>query len=225
MSRKGADQMQSPNLSEIAMTLKEGLRESLCPDKLGLFHPLLRLLVEGNPVSVGQIAATLHLSLSDVTSALGKLRSIEFDRDGNIVGAGITLNPTRHRFEVDGRKLFTWCAMDTLIFPMILNQTARVMSTCPATGITIRLTVTPGGVEYLEPADAVVSLPRLSEACCDVRADFCNQVHFFSSSDAASAWLSERHGATLLSIEEAWRIGGVLAGSVFSSQSEVGRDP
>jgi len=217
--------MQSPHLSEIAMTLKEGLRESLSPDQIGLFHPLLRLLAEGNPVSVGQIAATLHLSHDDVTSALGRLRNIEFDRDGNIVGAGITLNPTRHRFQVNGRMLFTWCAMDTLIFPMILNQTADVVSTCPATGFTIWLTVTPGGVEYLEPADAVVSLPRLSETCCDVRADFYNQVHFFSSSDAASAWLSERPGATLLSIEEAWRIGGALAGSVFRSPSEIGRDP
>ena len=217
--------MQTPNLSDIAMTLKEGLRESLFPDKIGLFYPLLRLLAEGSPVSIDQIAATLHLSHSDVAAALSRLRNVEFDRDGNIVGAGITLNPTRHRFQVNGRRLFTWCAMDTLIFPVILNQTAHVVSTCPATGVTIRLTVAPRGVEYLEPAGTVVSLPRLSEACCDVRADFCNHVHFFSSSDAASAWLSERSGAMLLSIEEAWRIGGVLAGSVFRSPSEIGRDP
>ncbi|NKE70233.1 organomercurial lyase MerB [Candidatus Manganitrophus noduliformans] len=214
--------MQSLNLSEIATTLKEGLRESLFPDKIGLFHPLLRLLAKGSPVALGQIAATLHLFPSDVAAALGMLRNVEFDQDGNIVGAGITLNPTRHRFEVNGRKLFTWCAMDTLIFPMILNQTARVASTCPATGITVRLTVTPGGVEHLEPADAVVSLPKLSETCCDVRANFCNQVHFFSSSDAASAWLSERPGATLLSIQEAWRIGSILVSSLFRSDLEIG---
>lgn len=217
MSEKRANPMRTPNFSDIAMTLKEGLRESLCPDQIGLFHPLLRLLAEGNPVSVGQIAATLHLPHDDVAAALGKLRNVEFDRDGNIIGAGITLNPTRHCFQVNGRRLFTWCAMDTLIFPMILNQTAYVTSTCPATGLTIRLTVAPGGVERFEPAGAVVSLPRLSDACCDVRADFCNQVHFFSSSDAATAWLSERPGATLLSIEEAWRIGVVLAGSLFTS--------
>lgn len=217
--------MQPPNLSDIATTLKEGLRESLCPDQIGLFHHLLRLLAKGNPVSVGQIVATLRLSHGNIAAALGRLRNVEFDRDGNIVGAGIALNPTRRRFQVNGRRLFTWCAMDTLIFPMILNQTARVVSTCPATGIPIRLTVAPGGVEHLEPAGAVVSLPRLSEACCDVRADFCNQVHFFSSSDAATSWLSERPGATILSIEEAWRIGVVLAGSVFKSPSEIGRDP
>lgn len=217
--------MRTPNRSDITATLTEGLRESLSPDKTGLFHHLLRLLAKGNPVSVGQIASTLHLSHDDVTSTLGKLRNVEFDLDGNIVGAGITLNPTRHRFQVNGRMLFTWCAMDTLIFPVILNQTAHVVSTCPTTGVTIRLTVAPGGVERLEPTSAVVSLPKLSEACCNMRADFCNQVHFFSSSDAASAWLSERPGAMLLSIEDAWRIGGVLAGSLSRRDAEIGRDP
>ena len=225
MGEKRADPMRTPDLSDITRTLTEGLRESLCADKIGLFRHLLRLIAEGNPVSVGQLVATLHLSHDDVTSALGKLRNVEFDRDGNIVGAGITLNPTRHRFQVNGRRLFTWCAMDTLIFPKILNQTAHVVSTCPATGITIRLTVAPSGVERLEPTSAVVSLPKLFEACCDVRADFCNQVHFFSSSDAASAWLSERPGAMLLSIENAWRIGGVLAGSLSRRDAEIGRDP
>lgn len=217
--------MRTPHLSDITRTLREGLRESLYPDKIGLFHHLLRLLAKGSPVSIGHIAAALHLSHEDVAKALGRLRNIEFDPDGNIVGAGITFNPTPHRFEVNSRILFTWCAMDTLIFPVILNETAHVISTCPATGVTIRLTVTPGGVEYLEPADAVVSLPRFSGACCNVRADFCNHVHFFSSSDAASAWLSERPGATLLSIEETWRIGGVLAGSIFKNPSEAGQDP
>jgi len=225
MREKRPDPTRAPNLTDITQTLMEGLRESLCPDKIGLFHHLLRLLAKGNPVSVDQVAATLHLSLSDIAAALGKLRNVEFDQGGNIVGAGITLNPTRHRFEVNGQMLFTWCAMDTLIFPMILNQTAHVTSTCPATGAMIRLTVAPLGVERLEPADAVVSLPRLSGACCDVRADFCDQVHFFNSSDSGSAWLSERPGATLLSVDDAWRIGDVLAGSLFSNGSEGGRGP
>lgn len=225
MAEKRADQMQTPNLSGITITLMERLRESLCPDKTGLFHQLLRLLAEGKPVSVGQIAAKLHLSHGATAAALGKLRNIEFDQDGNIVGAGITLNPTPHRFQVNGRMLFTWCAMDTLIFPPILNQTARVVSTCPATGVTIRLTVTPGGVEDLDLASAAVSLPKLSEAGCDVRPDFCNHSHFFSSADAASAWLSEHPGATLLSIEDARRMGGVLAEFLFRSDSEAGRDP
>lgn len=57
------------------------------------------------------------------------------------------------------RTLYTWCAWDALIYPPILDRTAEVESTCPASGETIRLTVTPDGVESIDPSGAVLSFP------------------------------------------------------------------
>jgi hypothetical protein len=61
-----------------------------------------------------------------VRQALARLPDTEYDETGRIIGYGITLDPTPHRFEVDGRRLYTWCALDTLIFPAVLCRAARV---------------------------------------------------------------------------------------------------
>jgi alkylmercury lyase len=120
--------------------------------------------------------------------------------------------PTPHRFEVGGHMLYTWCALDTLMYPVILKLPARVASPCPVTGEPILLSVTPEGIGQLSPPGAVASLviPQQAEACRDVRGAFCNQVHFFSSREMASTWLEQRPTALLLSTDEAFHLGQMV---------------
>ncbi len=209
--------MNRTKLDEIAKALADRLRKSLCSGKPRLFTELLRLLANGRPVSPEQLGTAVHLSAADLTAALGRLPSIEFDREGNVVGSGLTLTPTPHHFQVGGHELFTWCALDTLFFPAILKQPARVQSRCPVSGVKVQLKVTPEGVELLEPTSAVVSLviPEALEACCDVRGSFCNQVHFFSSAEVASRWLTEHPGPIILPVEDAYQLGRMLAEHLF----------
>jgi hypothetical protein len=63
-------------------------------------------LARGEPVDAARIAVRAGMPTSDV---LGLLRRspAEWDADGRLVGFGLTLRPTRHRFEVDGRVLYT----------------------------------------------------------------------------------------------------------------------
>lgn len=49
----------------------------------------------------------------------------ECDSHGRILGRG-DLVPTPHRFELAGQTLYTWCALDTLIFPTILRPTGPI---------------------------------------------------------------------------------------------------
>jgi alkylmercury lyase len=44
---------------------------------------------------------------------------------------------------LDGNRLYTWCAADTLLFPVILASRPQIESLCPATDTVIRLTVDP----------------------------------------------------------------------------------
>ncbi len=215
--------MEITSLDEIARALADGLRESLCSYEARVLPQLLRLLAEGRAVSPEQIATALHIPRNDVSAALRSLPNVEFNDDGNVVGSGLTLTETPHRFEVSGHELFTWCALDTLFIPGILGLPARVESTCPATGVKVRLTVTPEGVERLEPAGAVVSIvtPDASKACCDIRGAFCNQVHFFSCSEAASTWLTERQGGIILSVLDAYQVGRILTRYLFEESLEV----
>lgn len=215
--------MKEANLDEIARKLADGLRGGFASQRPELYGQLLWLLAEGRPVSPEQIATALDIPHDEVTAALRQLPNVELDHEGNIVGCGLTLTPTPHHFQVSGHELFTWCALDTLIFPAILNQPARVESTCPVTGEKVQLTVTPEGVEDLEPASAVVSItiPEASEACCDVRGAFCNQVHFFSSSEAASTWLAEHPGAIILPVKDAYKLGRKMIEHRFGEISDV----
>ena len=145
-------------------------------------------------------------------------RDIEYDDEGRLVGLGLTLRPTEHRFLIEGRELYTWCALDTLIFPGILGVRAEVKSACHATGSPIQFEVGPEGVRRLDPESAMVSLVVPGDMA-SIRGSFCRQVHFFASQDAARAWIGEHPGGSVVSVAEAHRMGLALAKVRFASST------
>lgn len=173
---------------------------------------LVRSIVKGKPVHLETVAFELDMTPQDVVTALKSFKDIVYDDDGNIVACGLSLFPTPHRFQVDGQDLFTWCALDTLMYPVALQQTARVESHCPVTGVAVRLTVTPTGVSAVTPEESSVSIviPTVQAGCCSVRNAFCSQVNFISSPEAAEVWRSEHHEATILPVEDAWHLGAAI---------------
>jgi alkylmercury lyase len=176
-----------------------------------LLVALLRELARGHPVRQESLAATLGCSAGRVAAILASEPSTEYDGDGSVIGYGITLRETAHAFEVSGQRLYTWCALDALMFPILIGKTARVLSHCPATRLPVSLTVSPGGVRDVEPASAVLSLPPLQTAR-DIRSSFCCHVHFYASASAADRSISATPGTELLSIEDAFCLGRVIAG-------------
>ena len=116
-----------------------------------LFVTLLRELAKGSPVSKDALAQLLGWSADKVLALLEMAPDTEYDDNGHVIGYGISLRKTPHAFEVDGQRLYTWCAFDTLIFPAMIGKTARVASHCPQTGEPISLTVGPNEVRHLEP--------------------------------------------------------------------------
>ncbi len=167
-----------------------------------IWQPLLRLLAQGQPVTIEQLASAAGRPGDEVRQVLAELPDTEYDEQGRIVGYGLSQRPTQHRFTVEGRELYTWCALDTLIFPVALGSSAEVESPCHATGTPVRLTVQPDGVAAVDPPTAVVSIVT-PQQCTSVRSAFCNEVHFFVSPEAARQWRSEHPGGTVLPVVEA----------------------
>ncbi|WP_026548746.1 organomercurial lyase MerB [Arthrobacter sp. Br18] len=175
-----------------------------------LWLPLLKLLAQGDPVDTADLAAATGRPLEEIRTALEAMADTEYDESGRIIGQGLTQRPTHHRFEVDGQQLYTWCALDTLIFPTLLGTSARIESAYKATGTPVRVTAGPAGVTGVEPAGAVVSLVNPDDMS-SVRSSFCNQVHFFASPEEAQPWIDSHPGGTVIPVEEAYALGSAMA--------------
>jgi len=170
-----------------------------------------RRLTEASPAPAWEIAGRSGVSTQRVEELLAAWPGVYLDADRAVIGFwGLTirrLSPT-HQLEVAGRELFAWCAWDTLFLPGILDATANVESSCPTTGETISLEVSPARVVWTSHPGAVVSflLPdRTFDA--DVIQSFCHFVHFFATEGAGRAWTSEHPGTFLLSLEDAFELG------------------
>ncbi|MGC9544574.1 organomercurial lyase MerB [Streptomyces sp. UG1] len=183
-----------------------------------LLRPVQTLLVGGGPVAIARLAAHTGRSEEEIRTALAAMPDTEYDAEGRIIGFGLTLNPTPHRYETHGRTFYTWCALDTLVFPAILGESAKVTSPCRATGEPVRLTATPDGPADVEPATAVVSLVAPG-APASVRSSFCNQIHFFISARAAKEWLAEHPDARVLPVADAYEAGRPLIERVLAGTS------
>lgn len=188
----------------------------------GMFRTILCELAKGRPASREHLAAALGWPLTRVDAALEQIPGIEYDDDRNIVGYGLTLRETAHAFEIDGRRLYTWCALDTLIFPALIGRTARVASHCPMTGMPISMTVGPDKLERVAPANPKVSLV-MPGAEADIRRSFCCHVLFFASGEAADRWASQHEEAEVVSVDDAFRIGREIARRLSQSTASAAK--
>jgi alkylmercury lyase len=175
-------------------------------------------LAAGEPVVVARVGERGGLPAGDVLAFL-RASPAEFDEAGRLVGLGLTLRPTPHRIELDGRTLYTWCALDTLMLPVLLGKPARIESRCFATGEIVRFDVDPGGVRELVPDDAIVSLVPLDCGVSDFRCNVCDEQHFFSSPAAATDWRAERPDAIVVPVRSGFALTRVLVAGWFRSTS------
>jgi alkylmercury lyase len=191
-------------------TLADSLARTFpCCDDAPLALALLDELAKGEPVSVGRLARAANRDEGDIAATLHRWPNVHRDGQARVVAfGGLSVTPTPHRFEVAGRRLYTWCAWDTLFLPSLLGQEARVESACPVTGTKVRLTVGPDGVRAAQPRSLQVSFPAAaSTVTSDITSSFCCHVHFLADQDAAEEWLGENQGGLTLSLKDAVELG------------------
>ncbi|MGH9508386.1 MAG: organomercurial lyase [Terriglobales bacterium] len=212
------------NSSPLLNSIKDALVRSASPQALPhvlvpMAATLMRMLAEGQPVSPQVAATRLRIGSEDAAYLFRKFQSMgmaELTRAGDLAGMVLSLNPTRHKFRLNGRTLYAWCAIDTLFLAPILQREAEVESTCPVTGAAIRLLVTPTEVQKLDPADVFLSLvapgvtagivAECGPGLSGPEGAFCTDVHFLASRDAAQQWSARRSGSLVLPVDEAFDV-------------------
>jgi len=210
--------MHPTSLELLARQLADGLRG----DHDAFCRELVRLLASGHPVTRSHLATVLQMTAEQVAEVLECLSDLEVDQSGNVVGWGLTLIPTPHRFQMNGKLLYTWCALDALTYPVMLHLPARVESSCPVSGTEVSLSVTPTGINDLTPPGAVVSLviPVRDQSCTCDRGSFCAQGHFFRSRRDAAMWWEAGSGWRILSVEDAYRLGKLVVRYRYEGMTE-----
>jgi len=202
--------MRISNLQELAARITAPMRTTAGEGFLEIVPPTLDLLARGKPAVPEEIAAASGKSPEEVRAALERFPSVEWNEQGRVVGLGLTLQLTPHRLELEGRTLFAWCALDTLLFPALLGRPASIESPCRGTGEPVHIEMTPAGIDRVEPPSAVVSIVAARDLATFRRVS-CTNTHFFSSPEAASRWLEKHPEATILPAEEAFRLGRLIA--------------
>ena len=175
---------------------------TLGEDAKRLAVELYRQLAFGEPVRQESLAEALGVPTQEIAALLEdeQLKGWVFHNDENsVIGfRGLAIGKMPHRFEVEGRALYTWCAIDSLFIPEMLGKPAKVESRDPHTGTAIRLMVTPDGVESVEPASAVMSIligdPEVVKTNpTKVMASFCHHIFFLESLETGAEWAAQ-HG-------------------------------
>lgn len=111
--------------------------------RLGL--EIYRELAHGEPVLRADLAEALEVPTCTMDELLEhpNLKCLAYtDREGQIISlGGLAVREMPHRFKVDGRTLYTWCAWDSLFIPGILGLEADVESPAPGSAARVRLNV------------------------------------------------------------------------------------
>lgn len=197
------------------------------PDEQRAAVTLYRELAKGHAVDAAQLARALGVSLAEGRELLKRdsIKAFVYaDDQGRVLGfGGLALPQMQHRFEVDGRTLWTWCAWDSLFIPEILGKTARVTSPDPESGEIVRLLVSPDEIDSVEPADAVVSfvLPDARDfqnSAVNVMANFCHFVFFFTSRSSGERWVKKHPGTFLYSLDDAFVLAKRLNAKNFGAE-------
>ena len=131
----------------------------------------------------------------------------EINADGELVGLlGLSIVPTNHELIMSGRKFYTWCAADSLIFPSLLNVKAEINSLDPLNGEKISLKIDHEYLTNVSPDGAMISwVDDIDED--DIRCSMCNRVHFFTSAETANKWHENNQDANILSVVDYYTLG------------------
>ncbi|MEQ8329376.1 MAG: organomercurial lyase [Longimicrobiales bacterium] len=173
---------------------------------------LHRMLALGWPVPEYAIAATSRLQVVEVQEEMQGWTGVVRSETGRVTAfQGLDLDSTPHRFEVEGRTLYAWCAWAALFLPGVIERAARVTSSCPVTGRRMELLVGPETIRERGASDVAVSMvdPERADVTGDqVVATFCRHIHFFASGEAAGEWARTRgDGIYILTLAAAFELG------------------
>lgn len=196
------------------------------PEEQRVAMTLYSELAKGQPVDAAQLGRALGVPADEAQAFLDRESFKVFiypDDNGRVLGfGGLAVTPMHHRLKMDDRILWTWCAWDSVFIPEILGKRAHVLSPDPESGESVRLVVTPHGIESAEPESAVLSflLPDAHDFVnsSNVIKKFCHFIYLFTSRASGEQWVAKNPGTFLYSLDDAFALAKRVNARTFGSE-------
>jgi len=169
----------------------------------GPLLPCFPLLAQGEPLPISRIAQAAGVEVRLIEEALRTARC-RCDEDGCLIDLfGMSLQPTCHRLEINGRVVFSCCALWAHVIPKLVGHSANIESVDPASRQLVRLRVSPDGIESAEPANAMASLAVADSGSinANVEAAFCRHVRHLTSRQSAQRFAQASPSRRIVTLE------------------------
>lgn len=116
--------------------------------RLTTFHRIL----DGKRSCIDELAFGTELTSEEIRKKVSDLvlqGMLVLDEEGAVVGShGLSLAPTEHGLHINGRELFTWCAVDAIGIPAALGLEAKIFSKCFECCEPIEINMACGEIKY-----------------------------------------------------------------------------
>ena len=187
-------------LSETVDHLQERWGES---DR-GILRRIFPLLANGERLDASEIAAKLGQPSELVEVALSDPK-IGRDSGGRLTELfGLMFAPTLQRIEIEGRVLFSCCALVAQTVPRLIARAIRIESVDPISRRLVRLDLDQSGILSVTPRGAVASMVRTEpQALAENTAQaLCNHARYFVNDETAQEFIRRHPDRYLVSLEE-----------------------
>lgn len=153
---------------------------------------------------------------------------IVWDKAGQCIQSAYPFSgpPTAHIVHLkDGSPVYALCAVDALGIPVMLGQTADILSRCVHCHTQVEVAVSVQGLGQYRPGDSVVWFPLAEDPCCPVAQSRCPNINFFCSPDHQDAWRQSRGRPEGLSMTmaEAFEAGQEIFGALLAPPESTTR--
>jgi alkylmercury lyase len=166
----------------------------------------LQLLSKGDPVSPERLAEAWGMPLTQVEAIFeqaGAQGTLQLDDSGKMIGSAISLIPSVHQFQINGKTLYAWCAYDAVYAPGVIGKNAVIESVDPLSNESIRIDVSPDGVMGSKPEEIYVTVVGMeADSKGGAQSPRCSQMHFFVSEENVKKWSADRSGVVFMTVDQ-----------------------